>query len=233
MGDLIERKLLFQFVRRDSLFSIDSPERYTNCVAEWQKSIRFKPHFFTSEKSTERLKSLLCEKDILEQYFKERIESNIQVSEEEMRLYFDQNKQEFADQARVVIRQVLLASENDAKRVRSKLNSANFASLVKEYSIAPEASSGGIIGPFAKGEMPSLFDIAFEMNVGEIQGIIKSPYGFHIIMLEKKLPRTSPVFENAKSRIFSAVMKKKKEEEYTKWVEIALNSIPIKSSRGL
>ncbi len=233
MGDLIERKLLFQYIKRDSLFTLDNPERYVSCLSEWQKSIQQRPHFFSPEKSSDRLKSLLCEKDILQQYFKERIEANIQLKDDEMKLFFDKNKADYVEQPRVAIRHILLASENDAKKVRARLNTSNFVSLVKEYSIAPEAASGGIIGPFSKGEMPSLFDVAFEMNVGEIQGIIKSPYGFHIIMLEKKFPKVSASFDSAKRRVRSEMLRQKKDEEYTRWVEMALNAIPIRSSKSL
>lgn len=233
LGDLIERKLLFQYVKKDKLFDIDSPRRYISCLESWQKSVQQKPHFFSSQKSSDRLKSLLCEKEILQQYVSERIEANIKVSNDELKTYYEKNKAEYNDGAKVTIRQILLASENDAKKVQAKLNSGNFVSLVREFSIAPEASSGGLLGPFSKGEMPSLFDVAFDMRVGEIQGIIKSPYGFHIIMLEKKFPRAASTFETARSRVQTDVLKKKKEEEYTKWVETALNTIPIRSSKNL
>jgi peptidyl-prolyl cis-trans isomerase C len=232
MGDLIERKLLYQFIGKDSRFTLDEPGRYTSCVQEWQKVVVQHAHFFREEKSREHLKAMLCEKDILQQYLNERILDGIRFEEQELREYYKKHKNEFSEPVRVQIRQIVLASEGEAKKVKARVTPQNFESMAREVSIAPEASQGGRLGPFAQGEMPSFFDIAFEMGPGEIQGTLKSTYGFHIIMLERRLPKVQLTFEAARVRIEQRLGKKRQEEEYKKWVEMALNSIPIRSSRG-
>lgn len=233
LSQLIERKLLYQYVTRDVHFELNNPSRYTACLEEWQSTVEQQQDFFRDEKRRNSLKSMLCERNILQQYVKERITAGIQLDEQEIRTYYEAHKSEFLQPARVTIRQVVLASEGEAKKARARLNSQNFAELARELSIAPEASEGGLLGPFSKGEMPSLFDIAFEMSPGEIQGILKSTYGFHIIMLEKKVPKVQLGWEAARLRIEKLLSRKREDEEYKKWVEMALNSIPIKSSRSL
>lgn len=233
LSQLIERKLLYQFILKDPHFNVNDPGRYTSCLKEWQDTIEEQQDFFREEKRRTYLKSMLCERDILQQYVKERIVAEIRFSEKELHSYYEEHKSDFMQAPRVTIRQLLLASENEAKQARAKLTSQNFAELARELSIAPEASEGGLLGPFVKGEMPSLFDVAFEMSPGEIQGILKSTYGFHIIMLERKYPKVQLSWEAARAQIEKMLGRKREDEEYKKWVEMALNNIPIKSSRNL
>ncbi len=232
LADLIERKLLYQFVSTDAKFSLKEPSRYSACIQEWvDTSIRLAA-MIKNEKDREHLKAMLCEKAILNQYVTDRVNAAIAVSEAEVHAYYDEHKAEFMEPTRIVVRQILLADEEDAKKLRARVNPQNFAQLARELSIAPEATKGGLLGPFAKGDMPSVFDIAFEMQPGTIQGILKSTYGFHILMLEKKVPRIDLSFDAAKPKITRDLTLKRQEEEYKKWVESALNTIPIKSSRA-
>ncbi len=233
MADLIERKLLYQFIASDNRFDVNEVSRYTHCLEQWTVTVQEHPAMFSNDNSRTLLKSMLCEKDILDQYLKERIVGNIKLTDQESKDYFQAHKNEFHEPMRVIVRQVVLASEAEAKKVRARINANNFESLAKELSISPEAKQGGLLGPFAKGDMPSVFDIAFEMGPGEIQGILKSTYGFHIIMLDRKIPKADQGFEAAKGRIQEILKRKRQDEEYKKWVEMALNTIPIKSSRAL
>jgi hypothetical protein len=233
MADLIERKLLYQFIASDQQFNINEPSRFTHCLEQWSSTVRAQGDLFAHEKTRNQLKAMLCEKDILDQYMKERIADNIKLTDDELKQYYESHKSEFHEPARAIVRQIVLASESEAKRVRARVNSSNFENIARELSITPEAKEGGRIGPFAKSDMPSVFDVAFEMSPGEIQGILKSTYGFHIIMLERKFPKADLSFEAAKGRIQDILKKKREDEEYKKWVEMALNTIPIKSSRTL
>jgi hypothetical protein len=233
MADLIERKLLYQFIASDPQFDINEPSRFTDCLQQWTLTVREQGELFAHEKTRNQLKSMLCEKDILAQYIKERIAENIKLTDAELKEYYQTHKSEFHEPARVIIRQIVLPSESEARKVRARVNSNNFESMAREVSIAPEAADGGRLGPFAKSEMPSVFDVAFDMATGEIQGILKSTYGFHIIMLDRKFPKAELGFEAAKGRIQEILKKKRQDEEYKKWVEMALNTIPIKSSRAL
>ena len=73
------------------------------------------------------------------------------------------------------------------------------------------------MGYFCQGEKPSEFDRVFDMEVGMISEVIKSPYGYHIFKLEEKIePRQIP-FEEAKSGILRELGQKKGEESYQKW----------------
>ncbi len=95
------------------------------------------------------------------------------------------------DDMREIRVQHILIKESDKKLAEQVLDKAkkgqDFASLAKEYSIDPgTASNGGDLGFFPKGAMVKEFeDAAFALKPGEISGLVKTPYGYHIIKMDE------------------------------------------------
>jgi foldase protein PrsA len=59
---------------------------------------------------------------------------------------------------------------------------ADFATMAKQYSQDPSASNGGDLGYFSKGKMvPEFEKVAFSLKIGEVSGVVKTVYGYHII----------------------------------------------------
>lgn len=70
-----------------------------------------------------------------------------------------------------------------AEEVLAKVNAGeDFATLAKQYSQDTTASAGGDLGFFAKGKMvPEFETAAFALKAGEVSGLVKTVYGYHII----------------------------------------------------
>jgi hypothetical protein len=231
LSSIIERKVLFQFVKRDKTFDMEDPARFTECLQEWQENVREAADVIGDASDKERLKERLCEKSIIMQYLQQQVFSKIEIKDQEIADYYKSHNKEFRYPARVTIRQIVLATEKEAVKVQSGLTRSNFAERAKQFSITPEAEKGGLLGPFAQGEMPGVFEVAFTMSPGSIYGILKSTYGFHLILLEKKLPKQELTLTEATPRIKAILTKKKEEEEYQKWLELALNTINVKMKK--
>ncbi|MGC8648746.1 MAG: peptidylprolyl isomerase [Candidatus Micrarchaeia archaeon] len=78
---------------------------------------------------------------------------------------------------------ILVEKESIAKEILEKLKkSESFSKLAMEYSIDSTRKKGGDLGYFGRGVMVKEFEnAAFALKPGEISGIIKTQFGYHII----------------------------------------------------
>ena len=78
---------------------------------------------------------------------------------------------------------ILVRNELQAKEVIEKLGRGEkFASLAKQYSIDGSAKRGGDLGMFSRGQMVREFETAaFALGKGQISGIVRTQFGYHII----------------------------------------------------
>lgn len=85
---------------------------------------------------------------------------------------------------------------------------ADFAELAKLHSEGPTKDNGGDLGFFPRGRMVPSFDQAvFSMKEGEVSGIVESPFGLHIIKLEKIRPGKTQNLEEVRDTIATELQK--------------------------
>ena len=78
---------------------------------------------------------------------------------------------------------------------------ADLEALAREHSLGPEARQGGLLPPFAEGELPEAFDVAFKLEPGKVSDVIESPYGYHIFRVEHKIPAREPTLDDVRVQI--------------------------------
>ncbi|GEN52992.1 peptidylprolyl isomerase [Halobacillus faecis] len=106
----------------------------------------------------------------------------IEISEEEMKNYYDRMKTE------VQASHILVSDEETAKEVKEKIdNGEDFGELAAEYSSDGSAQQGGKLGWFGPGEMVAEFeDKAYELEPGEVSEPVQSQFGYHVIKVTDK-----------------------------------------------
>lgn len=104
---------------------------------------------------------------------------------------------------------------------QAKKDTSNFAKLAKENSEDTEsAKQGGDLGFFAKEEMVEAFsNAAFSQKPDTISEIVKTPYGYHIIMVTDRKEAGQDSFEKVKNDIMLYLENEKKVEILEKFVE--------------
>ncbi|HTX56758.1 MAG TPA: peptidylprolyl isomerase [Candidatus Acidoferrales bacterium] len=129
---------------------------------------------------------------------------NVNVTDAQIKAYFDKNHAAFDKPAEVTARHILVADLKTADKVEALLKQGkDFAALAKEYSIDPGSKDkGGELGTFRHGQMVPAFDqAAFSLPVGVISAPVKSPFGYHIIQVESRTPGVKATLANSKDKI--------------------------------
>ena len=78
---------------------------------------------------------------------------------------------------------ILVKSESEAKAVLERLRKGGkFSAVAKAVSRCPSGKKGGDLGVFTRGKMVKEFEnAAFALQKGQVSGIIKTQFGYHII----------------------------------------------------
>ncbi|MBS4201974.1 peptidylprolyl isomerase [Bacillus sp. FJAT-49732] len=163
------------------------------------------------------------EQDVI-QYLsiKKMLEPKIKITEEDMKKYFDENKDSFDEKEQVQASHILVEDEKKAEEVEKKIKEGkDFAELAKEYSTdTGSAQNGGDLGYFPKGKMVKEFeDKAFSMNIGDISDPVKTEHGYHIIKLTGKKAAKDAKYEDHKDEIKETLFNKELQSQYQPWLE--------------
>lgn len=227
LSELLERSILFEHLKNDHNFHFSDEE----CLRRAAALIMSDPVFYTSEYRQRGIRRKLCEQDAIYRYSQQRIFSNIIIDEEELAAFFAANKDRYLRPAAVSFRQIVLPNEKQAKRIRVLVNAQNFSDYAREHSIAPEADNGGLVGPLTKSELPQVFHVLFKMRANRITDVLKSTYGFHIILLLKKYASNSGGLENFRAAVEKDLLQQKQRAEYQKWLEVAMHKVSFSLPR--
>lgn len=88
-----------------------------------------------------------------------------------------------------VARHILVPTEDKARQLKTDIEGGeSFADLAKKHSQCPSGRDGGSLGQFSKGQMVPEFDkVVFgDLPIGEVSEPIKTQFGYHLIVVEKR-----------------------------------------------
>jgi peptidyl-prolyl cis-trans isomerase C len=119
-------------------------------------------------------------------------------------------------------RHILVGTEEEAQAILAKLQAGeDFATLAKEQSQDKNTrEAGGDLGFFSRGQLisPEVEEAAFALSVGQISGVVRSQFGYHIIqVLEKVSDRPLP------PEILNAL----REQTFARWMQEQRDSATI------
>jgi parvulin-like peptidyl-prolyl isomerase len=144
----------------------------------------------------------------------------IQVSDEEVKTFYDQNPKTFTEPEALRIQVIALETEADAEAVLQELRGgADFAALARSRSRDPgTAQVGGELGWVTKGKLdPAIDDVAFSLKTGEV-GIGKSERVSFVLRLEERRPARVQDFALVKAKAQDLLLKQRRREETQRWI---------------
>jgi parvulin-like peptidyl-prolyl isomerase len=198
------RKQLIDVVVREAIVVNSAKKAGVNKSNEYKNSVKdFK---LKQKKQLVEYKNGL----LIETYMKE-FHKNFCPTELDIKEYFNANKALFENPKSYVAKHILVSNLQTAKKTYERLqNGENFENVAKEIS----SDNGRLIGPFRRGDLiPEFEQVVADLKTNEISNIVKTPYGYHIILKisEEKLPPTS--FEEEKEKI-KRILEKKRFNEW-------------------
>jgi parvulin-like peptidyl-prolyl isomerase len=144
-------------------------------------------------------------------------ELKINVTDADLKKYYDEHPTQFEQPEMVRAAHVLIATKDLAtnedlneEKKKEKLKVAedvlkkakdggDFAALVKQYSDDPGSKERGGEYTFPRGQMVPPFEAAaFALKTNELSGIVTTPFGYHIIKCYEKVPAKTVEFDKVK-----------------------------------
>lgn len=167
---------------------------------------------------TEEYKKVIANarKDILAQFMMRDVLRTAEVSEEEMKAYYEANSAQFEKGATVHAKHILVDSEERCKAVLEVIEGGvAFEEAAQANSTCPSGQKGGDLGTFGKGQMVKEFEeAAFAAEIGQVVGPVKTQFGYHLIKVEAKNEATISAYEEVKDSIKKTLLQQKQNQVY-------------------
>ncbi len=174
----------------------------------------------------DQLRSEISRSLTIQKLLEEEVTSGIEVTDQEVREFYEENTQMFEESQSVKASHILIdtrdAETEEAKqeaRARAEElleqveGGADFAELAREHSEGPSAQNGGSLPQFSRGEMvPPFEEAAFALEPGETSDVVETRFGFHIIRVEEKSAGGTTPYEEVKPQIAQYLEQQKQQE---------------------
>ena len=156
-------------------------------------------------------------------------------SYEEIKIYFQKNRNEFRSPEMLRFRQIVCKSKAEATKLRRRIRAGeDMGELAKKYSTTPESQAHGEVGWVARGDLDETMENAlFSMKTGKISPVIKTSFGYHLFEVMsrasagvKGLPAVMPEIE-------SQLLRQKQEVFYKKWLEKLRSDFTVKVNQPM
>lgn len=144
-----------------------------------------------------------------------------QVTEKDAKDYYEKNKDQFIKPTEVRLSQIVVKSEDDAKKVYERVDKGeDFAKIAKELSKDDKTkASGGDMGFFKKGQLESQIEnLAFSLKKGQVSMPLNRKDGIYIFKVTD-VKGTPVEFEQIKQQLMEQLKAKKQQDWFNSYIE--------------
>ncbi len=162
--------------------------------------------------------------------------SKLQVTDAELKMYYDSHKESFTTKPQLTLREILIAVptsdrgvnvglEEEAKAkaddVRKRVMSGEpFARLAADLSDSPSKANGGLVGPVTPDVLAPELQKAIEgLKPGDLTPVLRTARGFQVIKIEALEGATIKPFDESRDEIADRIANEKRRGELMKFLE--------------
>jgi peptidyl-prolyl cis-trans isomerase C len=150
---------------------------------------------------------------LIEELLRQKVTPASQVTEEEIKKAYEDNRIQLTTEA-VKVSHIMVKTETEAETIQTELKAGkSFEELAKAKSQdAGSAEKGGDLGMLSRGQTEPEFETAaFALKDGEVSGVVKTQYGYHIIKVLSHETTLQP-YDEVKGRLREMLEKQKQRD---------------------
>ncbi|KAB2959249.1 MAG: hypothetical protein F9K13_10810 [Candidatus Methylomirabilis oxygeniifera] len=237
LDELILRRLQLQEATKEKIET--APAEIQSAIEELKKrnglasDEELRAALSREQLSEEQFRKGIADQVMLTKLVARRVRAKVVVLDEEVQQYYEQRQDQFREIPQFKIRHLLVATPPQAtpgelSRAKKRIEEAQtllkkgtqFATVAKQYAEGPLASSSGEVWTMKHGELaPELEQAALALPIGQPSGIITTPAGFHLIVVEERVPGQTLSFDQVKERLRALLFEQKTETKFKEWIE--------------
>ncbi len=237
LDELILRRLQLQEAKKEKIET--TPAEIQSAIEELKKrnglnsDEELRAALSREQLSEEQFRRGIADQVMLTKLVARRVRSKVVVLDEEVQQYYEQRQDQFREIPQFKIRHLLVATSSQAtpgelSHARKRIEEAQallktgtqFATVAKQYAEGPLASSSGEVWAMKRGDLaPELEQAALTLPIGQPSDIITTPAGFHLIVVEERVPGQTLSFDQVKERLRALLFEQKTEAKFKEWIE--------------
>ncbi|MCK4487682.1 MAG: peptidylprolyl isomerase [Desulfobacterales bacterium] len=232
---LIERELLYQESQKKGI-KVDETavkEQLETLKKRFPAEAEFKNALSKMNLSEADVKSEFMRGMAIQRFIDKEFVQKVTVSDKGIKAYYDSNLDFFKQPEQVRASHILVSVDpkGDAsqkaearkkiEKIQQKLHKGeDFSALAKEFSQCPSSAKGGDLGYFKRGQMVKPFEeAAFALKPGEASDIVETRFGYHLIKVVDKKPKSTIAYEDVKDKLGQYLKQEEVKKEVSLYVE--------------
>ncbi|HHP7236514.1 MAG TPA: SurA N-terminal domain-containing protein [Desulfobacterales bacterium] len=161
------------------------------------------------------------------------IKSKIVITDEDVRRYYEENKEYYAGQTEYHLRNLYVrlpsfVTESDRRRARETLETirqeltggAAFESVVNRYAVGEEGIESSDLGYFKLEDLSrELRELLGDMRAGESTPVLETGFGYQIVYVQEIANSEGKSLEEASAEIENKLYNEVVDEKYQSWLQ--------------
>ncbi len=173
---------------------------------------------------------------IIQRVQQTEIMSKLQVTDAELKMYYDSHRETFTTKPQLTLREILVAvpasdrgvnvgleeeAKGKAEEIRKRLvDGEPFARLAADLSDSPSKANGGLVGPVTMDVLAPEFQEALKgLKAGDLTPVVRTSRGYQVVKLETMETATVKPFDQSRDEIADRIATEKRRGEFTKFLE--------------
>jgi peptidyl-prolyl cis-trans isomerase C len=217
LNQVIDDVLIIQAAQKIKVTDLDKKvdQKLRDMKKRYRTDKQFEAHLQKRKLTEKKLKENLTKQVYVDEYLKKNGISDPDIPETAIREFYDSSPENYARQETIEVSHILIKVDGAAgpeekekaylkiEEIRKDIiGGKDFAEMAKEHSECNSASGGGRLRYIEKGYMPKEFDeVAFSIEKDTLSDIVKTKFGYHIILVTDKKPGGIAPYEEVRDFI--------------------------------